>query len=188
MKNITAWYRQKLDAVIARRPELSRTSDGVSTFSFTPDPDKSFQRGRTDYFVHGRRFDKPYELAQLESPKNTGSPVGRCERVEPGEIFVRPLKGVSIANGDGLTYLGDDEEIHGLAVNRAESEGGLVKLLLRSRREVPEGLRRGHDAHAQPRPHLRSFAFGRIRRAPHPDRHDLPRRGRRAHAHRDRRT
>lgn len=143
VKNITAWYRQKLDAVIARRPELSRTSDGVSTFSFTPDPDKSFQRGRTDYFVHGRRFDKPYELAQLESPKNTGSPVGRCERVEPGEIFVRPLKGVSIANGDGLTYLGDDEEIHGLAVNRAESEGGLVKLLLRSRREVPEGLRRG---------------------------------------------
>lgn len=143
VKNITAWYRQKLDAVIARRPELSRTSDGVSTFSFTPDPDKSFQRGRTDYFVHGRRFDKPYELAQLESPKNTGSPVGRCERVEPGEILVRPLKGVSIANGDGLTYLGDDEEIHGLAVNRAESEGSLVKLLLRSRREVPEGLRRG---------------------------------------------
>lgn len=143
VKNITAWYRQKLDAVIARRPELSRTSDGVSTFSFTPDPEKSFQRGRTDYFVHGRQFDKPYELAQLESPKHTGSPVGRCERVEPGEILVRPLKGVSIANGDGLTYLGDDEEIHGLAVNRAEPEGGLVKLSLRSRRELPEGLRRG---------------------------------------------
>ena len=86
VKNITAWYRQQLDAIIARRPELSRTSDGVSTFSFTPDPEKSFQRGRTDYFVHGRQFEKPYELAQLESPKNTGSPVGRCERVEPGEI------------------------------------------------------------------------------------------------------
>ena len=144
VKNITAWYRQQLDAIIARRPELSRTSDGVSTFSFTPDPEKSFQRGRTDYFVHGRQFAKPYELAQLESPKNTGSPVGCCERVEPGEILVRPAAGVSLANGDGLTYLGDDEEIHGLAVNRADPAGrGLVRLTLRNRRELPEGLRRG---------------------------------------------
>ena len=144
VKNITAWYRQQLDAIIARRPELSRTSDGVSTFSFTPDPEKSFQRSRTDYFVHGRQFAKPYELAQLESPKNTGSPVGCCERVEPGEILVRPAAGVSLANGDGLTYLGDDEEIHGLAVNRADPAGrGLVRLTLRNRRELPEGLRRG---------------------------------------------
>ena len=144
VKNITAWYRQQLDAIIARRPELSRTSDGVSTFSFTPDPEKSFQRSRTDYFVHGRQFAKPYELAQLESPKNTGSPVGCCERVEPGEILVRPAAGVSLANGDGLTCLGDDEEIHGLAVNRADPAGrGLVRLTLRNRRELPEGLRRG---------------------------------------------
>ena len=144
VKNITAWYRQQLDAIIARRPELSRTSDGVSTFSFTPAPEKSFQRSRTDYFVHGRQFAKPYELAQLESPKNTGSPVGCCERVEPGEILVRPAAGVSLANGDCLTYLGDDEEIHGLAVNRADPAGrGLVRLTLRNRRELPEGLRRG---------------------------------------------
>lgn len=40
VKNITAHYRQALDRIIARRPELSRTSDGVSTFSFTPDPQK----------------------------------------------------------------------------------------------------------------------------------------------------
>ena len=144
VKNITAWYRQKLDAIIARRPELSRTSDGVSTFNFTPDPSKSFQRGRTDYFVHGRQFDAPYELAQLESPKNTGKPVARTERIELGMIFVRPNKGVELANGDGLTYLGDDEEIHGLSINRADPDkGGLVKLTLRNRHEVPEGLRRG---------------------------------------------
>ena len=84
--------------------------------------------------MHGRQFAKPYELAQLESPKNTGSPVGCCERVEPGEILVRPAAGVSLANGDGLTYLGDDEEIHGLAVNRADPAGrGLVRLTLRNR-------------------------------------------------------
>lgn len=144
VKNITAWYRQKLDEIIARRPELSRTSDGVSTFTFTPDPDKSFQRGRTDYFIRGRQFDKPYELAQLESPKNTGTPVGRCERIEPGEIYVRPQKGAALANGDGLTYMGEDEEVHGLAVNRADPDkNGLVKLTLRNRREIPAGLRRG---------------------------------------------
>ena len=144
VKNITAWYRQKLDAIIARRPELSRSSDGISTFTFEPDPAKSFQRGRTDYFVHGRRFDAPYELAQLESPKNTGRAVARTERVEPGFIIVRPNPGVELANGDGLTYLGEDEEIHGLAVNRADPDRrGLVKLTLRNRREIPDGLRRG---------------------------------------------
>ena len=57
---------------------------------------------------------------------------------------MRPAAGVSLANGDGLTYLGDDEEIHGLAVNRADPAGrGLVRLTLRNRRELPEGLRRG---------------------------------------------
>lgn len=144
VKNITAWYRRELDQIIARRPELIRSSDGVTTTTFEPDPEKSFQRGRTDYFIRGREFEKPYELAQLESPKNTGIAVARTERVEPGLVVAAPRPGVTIANGDGLTYLGADEEIHGIAVNRAESNGrGLVKLFLRNPAEVPSGLKKG---------------------------------------------
>lgn len=144
VKNITAFYRREIDKILARRPDLCRSSDGRTTTTFTPDPDKSFQRGHTDYFVHGREYEKPYERAQLDSPKNTGALVGECVRVEPGFVLLRPKKGVEIANGDGLTYVGDDEEVHGLSVNRADIQpNGTVKLVLRNPRELPEGLRRG---------------------------------------------
>ena len=120
VKNVTAFYRRKLDEIIARRPELSRTSQGDSAFTFEPAPEKVFNRGQTDYFVHGRQYDQPYELAELESPKHAGEPAAVAEEVLPGRIIVKSLPGVTFANGDGLTYLADDEEIRGIAVNRAE--------------------------------------------------------------------
>ena len=43
-----------------------------------------------------------------------------AEEVLPGRIIVKSLPSVTFANGDGLTYLADDEEIRGIAVNRAE--------------------------------------------------------------------
>ncbi len=145
VKNVTAFYREKIDNIIRRRPELSRTSEGVSTYSFTPSPDKVFNRGKTDYFIHGREFDAPYELAELESPKHAGKPVGRVERIEEKRLVVRALPGVTFANGDGLTYLAEDEEIRGISVNRAEplKEKDLWALyLLQSPRKL-EGLERG---------------------------------------------
>ena len=144
VKNITAYYRAAIDRILARRPDLCRSSDGRTRTTFTPDPAKSFQRGRTDYFVHGREYDKPYSRAQLDNPKNTGAPVGECLRVEPGMVLIRPKKGVTLVNGDGLTYTGDDADVHGLSVNRADTlSDGTVKLFLRNPREIPAGLRSG---------------------------------------------
>lgn len=144
VKNITAYYRAAIDRILARRPDLCRSSDGRTRTTFTPDPAKSFQRGRTDYFVHGREYDKPYSRAQLDNPKNTGAPVGECLRVEPGMVLIRPKRGVTLVNGDGLTYTGDDADVHGLSVNRADTlSDGTVKLFLRNPREIPAGLRSG---------------------------------------------
>ena len=144
VKNITAYYRAAIDRILTRRPDLCRSSDGRTRTTFTPDPAKSFQRGRTDYFVHGREYDKPYSRAQLDNPKNTGAPVGECLRVEPGMVIIRPKKGVTLVNGDGLTYTGDDADVHGLSVNRADTlSDGTVKLFLRNPREIPAGLRSG---------------------------------------------
>ena len=56
VKNITALYRKEIDAILARRPDLCRSSAGETTFSFAPDAAKTFRRGATDYFVHGRDF------------------------------------------------------------------------------------------------------------------------------------
>ena len=38
VKNITAYYRQQIDAVLSRRPEYHRSSLGEEKFLFTPDP------------------------------------------------------------------------------------------------------------------------------------------------------
>ena len=44
VKNVTAWYRQKLDAILERRPDLVAASAGRCSYGFTPDPKKSFNR------------------------------------------------------------------------------------------------------------------------------------------------
>ena len=93
--------------------------------------------------MHGRDFSKPYDLAQTESPKNTGDPVARVLRIDPKRLLVDALPGVSLANGDGLTYEAADEEIHGLSVNRAEREGNHWALYPRERTSQLDGLRTG---------------------------------------------
>lgn len=162
VKNITAHYRLVLDEIIARRPELSRSSEGISRFSFTPDPAKSFSRSATDYFIEGRRFEKPYDLAQLDTPKHTGEAVAIVERVESDRILVKPIGSASIANADGLTYA-EDGEVRGFHVNRTESvadtptlagksrnasakrraEKELITLMTREKPFDLDGLRRG---------------------------------------------
>ena len=57
VKNVTAAYRQKLDAIFARRKEYTRSSSGKCRFDFKPQLDKSFSRGFTRYFLHGRSKD-----------------------------------------------------------------------------------------------------------------------------------
>ena len=120
VKNVTAFYRRKLDEIIARRPELSRTSQGDSAFTFEPAPEKVFNRGQTDYFVHGRQYDQPYELAELESPKHAGEPAAVAEEVLPGASSSKASQVSPSPTATVSTYLADDEEIRGIAVNRAE--------------------------------------------------------------------
>ena len=49
VKNITAYYRKKLDAVLSRRPEYRRASAGRSTYTIEPVAEKRFNRGFTTF-------------------------------------------------------------------------------------------------------------------------------------------
>lgn len=146
VKNITAHYRRELDAIMARRPEFTRSSSGVSSLRFTPDPGKSFNRQSTDYFIHGRLYDQPYELVDVNTPKNAGRPVGTVLSVSPGVITVKLLPEVTLNNGDGLTYVDARHQLMGLAINRVEAtnRNDRVRLLLR-RHEIPLGLKAGDE-------------------------------------------
>ena len=68
VKNITAHYRRLLDEVIAENPEFSRASSGHCTYSFTPQPDKTYNRGYTDYFANDRQDD----IGAFDSPDFVG--------------------------------------------------------------------------------------------------------------------
>ena len=113
VKNVTAYYRQRLDEIIARDASLRRASDGRSTFTFEPRPEKSFNRGFTDYFLHGRRAD----ITSFDTPKSIGEPIGRA-RTNRGGLVVEGTK--PLHNGDGLVFFNPNGELEGFRVNRAE--------------------------------------------------------------------
>lgn len=129
VKNLTAYYRRKIDALLEKHAgeNWQRASVGVSTFTFEPDPEKTFRRGATDYFVNGRRP----QIAALDTPKSTGETVGKVVAVSSGCSTVDIATKAEIANGDGLVYLTPEEELEGLRVNRAEQlRPGLVRVSL----------------------------------------------------------
>ena len=53
-KNITAYYRHKLDVIIEHNSSFERSSSGYSNIPFEPDPERTFNRGYTSYFVDGK--------------------------------------------------------------------------------------------------------------------------------------
>ncbi|MBQ8455499.1 MAG: U32 family peptidase [Bacteroidaceae bacterium] len=114
VKNVTAAYRQAIDAILERRPEYKRSSYGTSTYSFQPDLSRSFSRGATNYFLYGRTHD----LAEPDTPKSRGREVGHVKEVRNGCIIVSSPE--SFCNGDGLCFFDADKHLQGFRVNRAE--------------------------------------------------------------------
>jgi putative protease len=120
VKNITAHYRQLFDELLDRRSDLARASSGRCRFGFTPDPDRNFNRGATDYFVNGRHDD----IGAFDSPKHAGMPFGEVVAVRGDHFEVAIAPDLQLNNGDGLTYFDLQGELVGIQVNRAETVGG----------------------------------------------------------------
>jgi len=143
LKNVTAHYRKQLDAIIDKRNDLESISHGRCEFNFTPDPDKSFNRGKTDYFVNQRTE----AIEHFSSPKFIGEKVGRITQV--GKDFIKidtteSGKDIVFNNGDGLCFFVEhyetqrlsDDKLAGTRVNRAD--GNTLYLT-----EVPKDLKVG---------------------------------------------
>ncbi|MBA1274190.1 peptidase U32 family protein [Stutzerimonas azotifigens] len=99
VKNITAYYRQRLDEILEDRTDLARASSGRTEHFFVPDPDKTFHRGSTDYFVTDRKID----IGAFDSPTFTGLAVGEVLKVGQHDLTVQTREPLS--NGDGLNVL-----------------------------------------------------------------------------------
>lgn len=116
VKNTVAYYRQKLDEILAKYPQYEKASSGHSTYTFTPNLEKSFNRGFTKYFFE----DRVSNIWSVDSPKSIGEPIGSVTEVTTKFIRIKTDK--KINNGDGLCFFNHKKELEGLHVNRVEGD------------------------------------------------------------------
>lgn len=149
VKNVTAFYRQRLDSILNGHPEYQRVGSGVTRFFFTPDAHKTFNRTFTPYFLDGHRE----KMASFDTPKAMGQFVGYLRQVngkylfEPqylktsslsspvGARYNSPMQAPAqrgdsnqatgnrdqgVVNGDGLCFINADGELEGFLVNKVE--------------------------------------------------------------------
>ena len=114
VKNITAYYRKKLDAVLEGNTRFQKASAGRTTFFFEPNPEKSFRRGATDYFLHGRKAD----IVQLDTPKSMGEAIGKVKEI--GEYYFTMSSAEKLNNGDGLCFINPHGDLTGFRVNKVD--------------------------------------------------------------------
>ncbi|MCL2886243.1 MAG: U32 family peptidase [Betaproteobacteria bacterium] len=116
VKNITAHYRRLLDDIIAGHPHYVRASSGQSTLTFTPRPDKTFNRGYTDYFAGGRQDD----IGAFDSPAFVGEPVGEVTALGDGWLEIASAE--TFHNGDGLCFHDAGGAVVGMRINRVAGQ------------------------------------------------------------------
>lgn len=110
LKNITAYYRQIIDNMGV----VGKTSSGNTTFFFTPDPEKTFNRGYTSYMIEGQRA----QMASFYTPKSIGKKIGKVIAVYDNAIRVDVTE--KLNSGDGICFFSNDQ-LDGFLVNRFEN-------------------------------------------------------------------
>ncbi|MDR2473881.1 MAG: U32 family peptidase [Tannerella sp.] len=128
VKNITAWYRQRLDRIITSNAGLCRSSAGRSSYTFEPQPEKSFNRGFTSCFLHGRNVETLHAtslrgrndvITSFDTPKSIGEAVGKVTGIRGNSFTVD--SNVILHNDDGLAFVNSQGESEGIKVNRVET-------------------------------------------------------------------
>lgn len=97
VKNTVSFYRHKLDLILRERG-WQKSSSGRSRWDFTPDPSKTFNRGYSDYFLHGRQPG----IASPDTPKPRGEFWGKVSDFD-GESFAAG-RFPELHSGDGISF------------------------------------------------------------------------------------
>ncbi|MBN2572961.1 MAG: U32 family peptidase [Deltaproteobacteria bacterium] len=134
--NVVGHYRQALDRVLAGQGGR-KSSSGKATLDFAPNPDKTFNRGYTTYFLTGRGA----AVASPDSPKHVGEPLGSVRSVGRDSFT---LDGpTALRSGDGITFYDRDRQLDGSLVNRVQG----ARVFPRKLGGIAPGVRvfRNHD-------------------------------------------
>lgn len=138
VKNVTAAYRQAIDRFIEDHPRYRRSSSGFSTFTFSPDPDRTFNRGYTSYFLSGLRNEK---AGSVHTQKSIGQYMGEVTSL--GKDFFR-TDARDLTNGDGLCFFTADNELAGFRIDRVDKDRIYPNSMKNLQISAP--LYRNHDA------------------------------------------
>ncbi len=111
VKNTVLFYRILLDKY------SNKTSSGtIFTNNFTPNINKTFNRGYTTYFLNNREM-----CFNFNSPKSIGEEIGTIKFAK--DNYYAMETDVKIHPQDGLCYISKDGVLKGFAVNRVEEKG-----------------------------------------------------------------
>ena len=131
VRNVTAWYRSQLDQIFERRQEYVRSSFGRTECSFVPDVSKSFNRGFTEYCLHGAHSN----FANFDSPKFVGQQVAEVTGCRGNRITVRLMPESELHNGDKCNYFAGGE-LKGFRISTAK--GNTLEIF-----QIPADLKPG---------------------------------------------
>ena len=106
VKNVVSYYRKILDKY------SQKTSSGKMSYSFMPSPEKSFNRGFTDYFLVGRT-----NCYNFISPKSRGKYLGKIINADKNCFIIKSEE--IISPQDGLCFE-KDGSLEGFLVNKTE--------------------------------------------------------------------
>ena len=116
VKNITAYYRQELDKY------SEKSSSGICSYQFTPNPEKSFNRGFTEYFLNKRE-----NCYNFLSPKSIGEYIGKVVEVKNKTIIISTDK--DLHNQDGMCFINSDNtSLEGFIINKVITTNSSKKL------------------------------------------------------------
>ena len=125
VRNVVAAYSQRLDDIIASHAsDYCRASLGRCSYAFTPNLQKTFNRGFTTYFLPCRRSEngalsgRQADIFSPDTPKAIGEYVGSVKELRRDSFNVAGT--ASFANGDGLCFINRNRELEGFRINRAE--------------------------------------------------------------------
>ena len=140
VKNVTAFYRKKLDGILEQKPDFRKSSVGKTTFFFEPKLEKSFNRGSINYLTEAPQAD----IIQPDTPKSIGEKIGEISRISDFRFQISDCAPVRhcgldpqspdyeiasqarndvavVANGDGLCFINRQGELQGFRVNKVEN-------------------------------------------------------------------
>lgn len=113
--NVTNYYSSLLNKIVERKEGYTRVGSGRVSANFEADPERSFNRGYSEYFYTGRQTG----LVNMDTPKSMGKKVAEVRCARGNRLQVNAFE--ELHNADGVCYL-ENGELRGIKINTVEGE------------------------------------------------------------------